>query len=175
MKHILSIAAVIFSSISYAQEGWEKTMVTPGVSVSFPAKPAQTEIAKGQQSFIFKQPDSTANYMVAVSDLQLLAGLDAATLEAAMEKDETWEQAKTAFITSMGEGAGLVKDEMITIQNTRALKLVVNRKNGKGEINVLTVVIFVKDANSVNVIFNSRNGKGAEKNKDQFLNSIEIK
>ena len=92
-----------------------------------------------------------------------------------MEKKESWEQAKKAFVNSVGSDATLIKDEMTTVKNTKAMRLVINRKSAKGGINMLTVLIFVKGTSSYNIMFNSREGKGSDAMKAAFFNSIELK
>lgn len=175
MKQMLSLIAFLITSASFAQTGWEKISLTEKVNISFPAKPVAAKPSAGQQSFIFKQADSTANYVVAVSDLAALMGIDAATLETEMDKQESWDDAKTAFMSSMGADAKLIKDEMTSIHHTKALKLIIEKKSTSGGSNTLTVLIFVNGTNSMNVIFVNRNGKAEKKNEQQFFDSIEIK
>lgn len=175
MKTILTLAAaILLTTTAFTQSTWEKITLTEKVQISFPAKPVEASPANGQKSFILKQADSTANYIVAVSDLQVMMGIDAATLETEMEKEESWEQAKNGFVASMGADAKLIKDEMTTVKGTRALKLVLERKNDKGGINTLTVLIFVNGTHSLNVMFNNRGGKADKKAEETFFNSIEI-
>jgi hypothetical protein len=112
---------------------------------------------------------------VAVTDLQVMMGIDAATLESEMGKEESWDQAKSLFVNSMGPEAKLIKDEMTTVKNTKALKLIIERKNDSGGINTLSVLIFINGTNSMNVIFNNRGGKADKKIEQQFFDSIEIK
>lgn len=154
---------------------WEKVEISSNLTISFPAKPIKNEPANGQKTFILKHADSTANYIVAASDLGIAMGIDEATLSAEMEKEESWEQAKTAFIVSFGGEGKLVNDEMTTIKGIKALKFIIDRKNDKGGINTLTVFIFVKGTISYNIMFNNRGGKADEKMKQQFFDSVEIK
>jgi hypothetical protein len=159
----------------HAQTVWEKVEINPGVSISFPVKPIKNESSPGQKTFILKHADSTANYFVTASDLGIAMGIDESTLSAEMEKEESWEQAKTAFVNSMGPDANLVKDEMTTLKGQKALKFIIDRKNDKGGVNNLTVYIFVKGTVSYNVMFSNRGGKADEKMKQQFFDSLEIK
>ncbi len=176
MKKIFTLVVILLTVFSsFAQTSWQKIALTDKVSVSFPLAPAQAQPAAGQKSFILRHPDSTANFIVAVSDLNVLMGVDAATLAAEMEKEETWEQAKTAFVTSMGPDVKLIKEEMTTIKNSQALKLILERKNEKAGMNTLTVLIFISGTHSMNVIFNNRGGKADKKVEEQFFSSIEIK
>lgn len=166
---------MLYTGICNAQTAWEKVEISSNLTVSFPAKPIKNEPASGQKTFILKHADSTANYIIAASDLGIAMGIDEATLSTEMEKEESWEQAKTAFVNSMGTEANLVKDEMTTLKGNKALKLIIERKNDKGGTNTLTVFIFVKGTVSYNVMFNNRGGKADEKMKQQFFDSIEIK
>ena len=175
MKQIIILAALLITYLCHAQTPWEKVEINTGITVSFPAKPIVSEPSNGQKIFILRQADSTANYIVAASDLGIAMGIDEATLNAEMEKEESWEQARTAFMGSLGAGATLVKDEMTTLKGLKALKLIIDRKNDKGGINTLTVFIFVKGTVSYNITFNSRNGKADDKMKQQFFDSVEIK
>ncbi len=175
MKKFITLSFILYSSICGAQTNWEKINVNDNVSISFPEKPVKNEPSAGNFTYILKQSDSTANYMVVASDVGATLGIDAETLATEMGKDESWEQAKSAFLKSLGAGAELVKDEFTTINNTKALRMIINRKSTKGETNVLTVLIFVDGTISYNVIFNSRGGKGSENMKSEFFNSIMIK
>jgi hypothetical protein len=175
MKKLIILITILYSAICNAQTNWEKIAFNSNVSISFPGTPVKNEPSTGNISYIFKQADSTANYIVAASDVGAVLGVDAETLAAEMEKEESWEQAKTAFANSLGKDATLIKDEMSTVKNTKALRLVFNRKTAKGGANVLTVLIFVNSTISYNVIFNSRDGKGSDTMKEAFFNSIEIK
>lgn len=175
MKQGITILALLIASLCNAQTTWEKIEINPGISISFPAKPLINNAANGQKTFILRQADSTTNYLVAASDLSLAMGIDEATLAEAMEKEESWDQAKNAFMGSMGADATLVKDEMTTIKEKKALKLIINRKNDKGGVNTLTVFIFVNGTVSYNIMFNNRGGKADEKMKQQFFDSLEIK
>ncbi len=175
MKQAFNIAALLVTGLCNAQTPWEKVEINPGISISLPAKPNKSEPAKGQKTFILKHADSTANFIIAASDLGITMGIDEATLGAEMDKEESWEQAKTAFMGSMGATATLVKDEMTTIKGIKSLKLIIDRKNEKGGMNTLTVFIFVKGTVSYNIIFNNRGGKADEKMKQQFFDSVEVK
>jgi hypothetical protein len=175
MKQIITILVISISMYANAQSTWEKVVVNSNVSVSFPEKPVKNEPAPGNFSYILKQADSTANYIVGASDIGAALGIDEETLAAEMEKDESWEQAKTAFANSLGADATLVKHEMTTIKDTKAMRLIFNRKSAKGVTNILTVLIFVKGTISYNIMFNSREGKGSDTMKETFFNSIEIK
>ncbi len=175
MKQILFVLAILIANITTAQNNWEKIALTEKVNISFPGKPLSASPAAGQKSFILKQADSTANYIVAVTDLQILMGIDAAALETEMEKEESWEQAKTAFMNGMGPEAKLIKNEMTQVRNNKALKLIIERKSDSGGMNTLTVLIFVNGTNSMNVMFNNRGGKADRKAEQQFFDSIEIK
>lgn len=173
MKQLITSLTLLFSLTMYAQNPWEKIAVNDHVNFSFPEKPKINK-SDGQQTYILKLADSTANLIVAVTDLQALMGIDAPTLAAEMDKEESWEQAKNAFMNSLGTDATLIKEEMLNMRNTKSMRLIVNKKNDKGDTNVLTILIFAEGTNSYNVIFNSRGGKGNEKTKEQFFNTIEI-
>lgn len=177
MKHtiVITIISAFYCTISYAQPIWEKIAVGDNVTISFPGKPVMNNKQKGLSSFIFKQADSSANYIVAASDLSISIGIDAETLNAEMEKDENWEQAKNAFLATMGSEATLIDEHSTVVKDNRALKLIVNRKNNKGVTNILTVLIFVHGTISYNVIFTSRDGKGNKEMKEKFFDSLEIK
>jgi GTPase len=166
MKQTLTFLACLITTLCSAQTKWEKVEITPNLFVSFPAQPIKSEPANGQKTFILRSADSTANYIVAATDLGILMGIDEATLSAEMEKEESWEQAKSAT---------LVKSEMTTRQGNKALKLIIERKNEKGAINTLTAFIFVKGTTTHNVMFNNRGGLADEKMKQQFFESVEIK
>lgn len=173
MKKIIIAVALLVSSAMQAQTPWDKISLSEHVNISFPSKPMVNK-AEGQQSYMLKLADSTANLIVSVSDLKKLLDIDSATLAAAMETDESWEQAKNAIVTNLGSNVTLVKEEMLTFNNKKAMRLIMNKKTDKGDTNVLTVLVFTEGTNSYNVYFNSRAGKGNEKTKDQFFNSIEI-
>ncbi len=173
MKHILFPLLLLCTISLHAQINWQKKSLSERVSIAFPETPKET-VGNGMKSLILKLSDSTANLIAVENDLQVTMGLDEATLEATMENEETWEQAKIAFVSSMGADATLVQEEKIMVKDRKALKLVINRKTDKNAINVLTVLIFTKGAKSYNIIFNSRAGKGDEKVKEAFFNSIEI-
>lgn len=173
MRQFLTIVAVIISSFCQAQTNWEKLMLDSAVSISFPSKPNQV-VNKAVKTFTLRQADSTANYIVSVIDMFASTGIDATTLQAAMEEDEFWEQAKNALITSMGVSATLVKEEMTTVQSLKAMLLEIDRKTSKGETNNLSVLIFVNGTNSFNIVFNNRGGKADKSLKDQFFKSIEV-
>lgn len=173
MKLFLIALSLIISVLAKSQTSWEKVILSNAVSISFPSTPIQGGSAAAK-SFILRQADSTATFIVAVSDMQASRGIDAAALQAAMEQEESWEQAKNAFMASIGASAKLVKDEMITVQNLRAMLLEIDRKNDKGETNNLSVLIFVQDVNSFNVIFNNRGGKADKALKEQFFKSIVV-
>jgi hypothetical protein len=175
MRQLFTIAAILISSLVYAQTGWEKVTISEDVTISFPANPLKAEPREGLKTFMLKLADSTASCIVVSSDLGVLMGIDEAALSEEMEKEESWEQAKTAFVTTIGTEATLVQDEMITIKDNKAMRLVIDRKNDKGGVNTMTVLIFVKGTVSYNVMFTNRNGKADEKIKQQFFNSIEIK
>lgn len=175
MKQLITLVSILVTVLSNAQSSWEKVEINSGITVSFPAKPIKNEPSNGQKTFILKHADSTANYIVAASDLGIAMGIDEATLSAEMEKEESWEQAKNAFMGSMGKEATLVNDEITTLKGIKALKMVIDRKNEKGGINNLTVFIFVKGTVSYNLMFNNRGGKADEKMKQQFFDSVEIK
>jgi GTPase len=175
MKKVIFFAAILYSGICSAQINWEKVNITDNVSISFPSSPVKNEPTAGNFSYILKQADSTANYIVAASNVGEALGVDAETLAAEMEKEESWDQAKTAFANSLGKDATLIKDEITNVKNTKAMRLVFNRKTAKGGTNVLTVLIFVNGTISYNVMFNSRDGKGSETMKEAFFNSIDIK
>ena len=173
MKQIL-LAILLFSLINvHAQTNWEKITLSGKVSISFPSKPNET-LGTGVKSYVLVLADSTANFICVENDLQVTAGLDEASLDAAMENEESWEQAKSGIMNSMGKDASLVNEERLVFKERQALKLVVNRKTPKGETNILSVLIFTKGSKSYNIIFNSRAGKADEKMKEQFFNSIEI-
>lgn len=175
MKQLIIIMTLLITGIANAQTAWEKVEINTGVSISFPVKPVKNEASPGQKTFILRHADSTANYIVAASDLGIAMGIDESTLSAEMEKEESWEQAKTAFVNGLGSEANLVKDEMTTLKGLKALKLIIDRKTDKGGVNNLTVYIFVKGTVSYNVMFNNRGGKADEKMKQQFFDSLEIK
>jgi hypothetical protein len=144
MKQTLTLLACLITTLCSAQTKWEKVEITPNLFVSFPAQPIKSEPANGQKTFILRSADSTANYIVAATDLGILMGIDEATLSAEMEKEESWEQAKSAFMNSMGPDATLVKSEMTTLQGNKALKLIIERKNDKGAINTLNCIHICK-------------------------------
>lgn len=175
MKQVFTFTALLFAVLCNAQTPWEKVEINSGLTIAFPARPIISEPANGQKVIILRQADSTANYIVAASDLGIAMGIDEATLNTEMEKEESWQQARDAFIGSLGPGTTLVKDEMTTLKGLKALKLIIDRKNDKGGINTLTVFIFVKGTISYNIAFNSRNGKADDKMKQQFFDSVEIK
>lgn len=161
--------------ICNAQTNWKKIPIDSNVSVSFPGIPVKKEPSITNRSFIFKQADSSANYIVAATNVGPALGMNATALAAQMEKKESWEQIKIAFMKSLGQDATLIKDEMTQLKNTTALRLVVNRKLISGEKNTLTVLIFVYGTTSYNIIFSNRESKGSDIMKEQFFNSIEIK
>lgn len=175
MKQLITILVISMSMNAIAQTNWEKVMINQNVSISFPEKPVKNEPSPGNFTYILKQADSSANYIVAASDIGAALGIDAETLANEMEKEESWEQAKIAFSSSLGSDGTLIKDEMITVKNTKAMRLTFNRKSATGGTNILTVLIFVNGTISYNIIFNSRDGKGSETMKETFFNSIEIK
>lgn len=173
MKQLITIVTLLLSSVGFAQSGWEKVALTSSVSIQFPVKPI--EAAGGpQKTFLLRQADSTANLVVAVTDLAAATGLDSATLAAEMQKPESWEQAKDAFLSTMGEEAVLVKNEMGVIKGVDALKLVINRKVNDATTNIITVLIFVKGTDSFNIIYNNRGGKADAKHQEHFFNSIDF-
>jgi hypothetical protein len=175
MKQTFTFFACLITTLCSAQTKWEKVEITPNLFVSFPAQPIKTEPTNGQKTFILRAADSTANYIVAATDLGILMGIDEATLSAEMDKEESWEQAKSAFMNSMGPDATLVKSEMTTLQGNKALKMIIERNNEKGAINTLTAFIFVKGTTTHNIMFNNRGGLADEKMKQQFFDSVEIK
>jgi hypothetical protein len=173
MKTLIIASSLLISVFAKCQTQWEKVKLDGSVSISFPSKPIQN-VSNAGKSYILQLADSTAAFIVAVTDMQATRGIDAATLEAAMEQDETWDEAKNAFMGSMGASAKLVKSEMTTVQNLKAMILEIDRKNDKGSINSLSVLIFVHGTNSFNIIFNNRGGKADKSLKEQFLKSIEV-
>jgi len=174
MKPFLIAASLLIGVLAKCQTNWEKVMLDNAVSIAFPLKPVQGG-NDANKSFILKLADSTANFIVAVTDLETTRGIDAATLQAAMEQEESWEQAKVAFMASMGSSAKLVKNEMTTVQNLNAMLLEIDRKSDKGDTNNLSVLIFVNGTKSYNIIFNNRGGKADKSLKEQFFKSIEVK
>ncbi len=174
MKNLLTILAFLTAISANAQANWEKVSLTEKVSISFPSRPLEATAGAGQKTFMLKSADSTANYIVAVTDLGQMMGVDSATMAAEMENEEFWEQAKAAFTNSMGAEANLVKDEIIQIKNSKALKMVIDRKNETGGTNKLTVLILIHGTNSINIIFNNRNGKADQLLEQKFIDSVEI-
>lgn len=174
MKNLVIILALLNVLSVKAQSTWEKVSLTEKVSISFPARPVEATAGAGQKTFLLNSADSTANFMVAVTDVGVLMGVDSATLAAEMENEAFWEQAKAAFTNGMGAGASLVKDEIIEIKNVIAMKMVIDRKNQAGGVNKLTVVILIHGTNSFNIIFNNRDGKADQLLAQKFIDSIEI-
>jgi hypothetical protein len=177
MSRVILFSTVLFffPLFSFTQPSWEKIIVGENVTISFPGKPTGGDRQGFASTFIYKQPDSSANYIVAVNDLAVSLGLDAETIAREMERDESLEQAKNAFVGSIGPAAKLIREENIKLHGGRALKLVIHRLNNKGATNVLTVLIFVNETNSYNVIFVSVGGRGNENMKQQFFDSIQFK
>lgn len=149
--------------------------LTERISISFPAAYRTQEMGPSILHNL-RLADSTANFVVVVSDLLKGNGLDAATLAEASMAPEFWDQAEQGFLAQMGEGAKLKGREMKNINGYDIMELIIERPIIEtGGINTLTVYIFVDDVYSLNIAHTNRNGKADEKLKKAFFDSITIK
>jgi hypothetical protein len=161
------------SSCLFAQTKSQK--LTERISISFPGEYSTRETGPATL-YNLRLADSTANFVVVVSDLLKSNGLDAATLAAASMEPEFWDQAAESFLAQMGAEAKLKNREMKNVNGYDIMELTFERPNTeKGGINTITVYILVDDVYSLNIIHTNRSGKADETLKKAFFDSLTIK
>ena len=170
-----ALCSLFIGKILFAQEP-VPTRLTEKISIHFPMQPNKEVMGDAATMYTLRLADSTANLMALVSNLQVQAGLDAATLGAAVLEKEFWDQSAEGFVAQMGPDAKLLKKEMKELNGYDIMELTMERPipDGSGK-NILTIYIIIDDVYSINIGHTNRNGKGDEKIMKAFFDSLKIK
>ena len=149
--------------------------LTRKISIIFPLTPVKQEMGSAATMYTLRLADSTANFMGLVSNLQVQAGLDSATLAEAVKQPEFWDQASEGFVGQMGPDAKLIKKEMKKLGTYDVMELTLERPAAEGGgNNTLTIYIIIDDVYSINIGHTNRKGKADVKMKETFLQSLKI-
>lgn len=173
MKSTFLTLLFAFGALVSNAQNWEPLAINSHFTVSFPGKPSKTE-QNNVTSFICKSADSTFNVIATITDMNALLGISADDLAAEMDKDETWEQAKQTFVSSMGANAKLINSSFTEVQGLRTMKLEIERPSTNGTTNKITSFVFIYGVNSYNLIFVNRGGKADAKRLEEFVAAIKL-
>jgi hypothetical protein len=160
------VSCFAFSTQSFAQTGWVKQSLDTKVSVKFPKAP---EVQEAGPTKIYKllAEDSTA-YTANAVDFEPL-GLDSATLATMAPTEEFADQFKNSFTTQL---PGL-KITQLDIAKWKDF----NCYNIEGEVAEKKIKVYIKCVfigSKLYSLFCAVSAKSDIKNKDTFINSIEL-
>lgn len=173
MKSIIFTCMLVLGALLSNAQNWEPLAINNHFTISFPGKPYKTT-QNNLTSFICKSADSTFNIIATITDMKALLGVSVDDLAAEMDKDETWEQAKQTFVSSMGANAKLINSSFIEIAGLKTLKIEIERPSNSGITNKITSFVFVYGVNSYNLIFVNRGGKADAKLLNEFLAAVQL-
>lgn len=141
-------------------------------SVVFPAKP-KPEGESTNKRYQLRLADSTALFQALQIDMSEM-GLDEATVVAMQAEPAFWEQTRDGIVGQLGNGAKLVKDEMLDWKGTKIMQMHLERPSKEGGVNQLTLRLLFLGTHMIQYGHTNRNGKADLALRDTFLASLQI-
>ena len=171
-KHLI-IRSFLFLSPVAALSQETRVRLTEKISVGFPEKPSLNDMQGMASIHTVMLPDSTADFIAVVSNLQKSHGLTAAMLESAKSAPEFMDQLQAGFMGQLGPDAKVISKELKEIGGNRILSLsAATERNGRKS--ELTIYIFVHDVYSINMVHRKRADGASVDARNAFFQSLQI-
>jgi hypothetical protein len=162
-----------FASATVANGQKQEIKLTEKAKVIFPGTPNKSG-NEASDLYLLKLPDSTANFIASVTDLQKTNGFDEATLVQASMQPEFWEQAAKGLMSQMGNEAKEISRTMKNIKGYDAMQMEIQRPNHEGKTNTITALIFLEGVKSINIMHTNRGGRADAQVTKDFFESVTI-